>query len=88
MIQVKNKAQIEKMKEAGRITGEALLLGGEAVKPGVTGYWQAYARNRVCYENGERQQMELYYAEKHSFWLDIRILSRTVVAVITKTGAK
>ena len=36
MIQVKNKAQIEKMKEAGRITGEALLLGGEAVKPGVT----------------------------------------------------
>ena len=59
-----------------------------AVKPGVTGYWQAYARNRACYENGERQQMELHYAETHSFWLDIRILFRTVVAVITKTGAK
>ena len=59
-----------------------------AVKPGVTGYWQAYARNRACYENGERQQMELYYAEHRSLALDLRILFRTVVAVIAKTGAK
>ena len=59
-----------------------------SVKPGVTGYWQAYARNRACYENGERQKMELYYVENRSFWLDIRILFRTVVAVIAKTGAK
>lgn len=36
MIQLKNKSQIEIMREAGRITGEALLLAGEAVKPGVT----------------------------------------------------
>ncbi len=36
MIQLKNAAQIEKMKEAGRITGEALLLAGEAVREGVT----------------------------------------------------
>ena len=59
-----------------------------SVKPGVTGYWQAYARNRACYENGERQKMELYYVENRSFGLDIRILFRTVVAVIAKTGAK
>jgi len=36
MILVKNAAQIEAMKAAGRITGEALLLGGEAVKEGVS----------------------------------------------------
>lgn len=36
MIQLKNKSQIAIMREAGRITGEALLLGGEAVKPGVS----------------------------------------------------
>ena len=36
MIQLKNAVQIEKMKEAGRITGEALLLAGEAIKEGVT----------------------------------------------------
>ena len=36
MIQIKNAAQIAIMKEAGRITGEALCLAGEAVKEGVT----------------------------------------------------
>ncbi len=36
MIQLKNKSQIAIMREAGRITGEALLLAGEAVKPGIT----------------------------------------------------
>ena len=36
MIQLKNKAQIARMKEAGRITGEALVLAGEAVKEGIS----------------------------------------------------
>lgn len=36
MISVKNKDQILLMKQAGRITGEALALAGEAVKPGIT----------------------------------------------------
>lgn len=36
MIFLKNPEQIKLMREAGRITGEALLLAGEAVKPGVT----------------------------------------------------
>ncbi len=36
MIQLKNAAQIEKMKEAGRITGEAILLAREAIREGVT----------------------------------------------------
>ena len=36
MIQLKNAVQIEKMKEAGRITVEELLLAGEAIKEGVT----------------------------------------------------
>jgi methionyl aminopeptidase len=36
MIQLKSSSQIEAMKIAGRITGEALALAGEKVKPGVT----------------------------------------------------
>lgn len=36
MIQLKNQSQISIMREAGRITGEALLLAGEAVRPGIT----------------------------------------------------
>ncbi|MDD6799587.1 MAG: type I methionyl aminopeptidase [Firmicutes bacterium] len=36
MITLKNPEQIKLMKEAGRITGEALVLAGEAVREGVT----------------------------------------------------
>ncbi|MBQ4289672.1 MAG: type I methionyl aminopeptidase [Clostridia bacterium] len=36
MIQVKNSDQIACMREAGKITGEALLIGGELVKPGIS----------------------------------------------------
>ncbi len=36
MIIVKNSEQIRKMRIAGRITGEALALGGEMVRPGVS----------------------------------------------------
>ena len=36
MIQLKNAEQISAMKRAGRITAEALVLAGEAVKPGIT----------------------------------------------------
>lgn len=36
MIFVKNSEQIEKMKLAGRITGEALALGGEMVREGIS----------------------------------------------------
>jgi lipopolysaccharide/colanic/teichoic acid biosynthesis glycosyltransferase len=75
----------EELKQHYTIEEQKALL---SVKPGLTGYWQAYARNAACYENGERQQMELYYVKNRSFGLDLKILFRTVVAVITKAGAK
>lgn len=59
-----------------------------SVKPGVTGYWQAYARNNATYQSGQRQQMEMYYVNHASIILDIRILFRTVVSVLRKDGAK
>ena len=36
MIIIKTNEQIKLMRVAGRITGEALLLGGEMVKPGIS----------------------------------------------------
>jgi methionyl aminopeptidase len=36
MIALKNKSELSKMRDAGRISAEALRIGGEAVKPGVT----------------------------------------------------
>lgn len=59
-----------------------------SIKPGLTGYWQAYARNNATYETGERQRMELYYAQNRSVLLDIKILFQTVISVIRKTGAE
>ncbi|MBQ3100067.1 MAG: sugar transferase [Clostridia bacterium] len=70
-----------------------LLMYGKAkdkflsVKPGLTGYWQAYARNTVSYTNGERQKMELYYVDHCSLWFDIKIFFKTIVSVIRRTGA-
>lgn len=36
MIQLKNSSQLALMREAGIITGEALIIAGEAVRPGIT----------------------------------------------------
>lgn len=59
-----------------------------SVKPGLTGYWQAYARNNATYESGERQKMELYYIQHRSLWLDAKILFKTVISVIKRDGAE
>ncbi len=62
-----------------------------AVKPGLTGYWQAYARNDAKYQiggGGERQQMELYYIENMSPTLDIKIIFKTISSVLLRKGAK
>ena len=58
-----------------------------SVKPGLTGYWQAYARNTVGYENGKRQEMELFYVENRSLILDLKIILATVVRVLRGEGA-
>ncbi len=55
--------------------------------PGLTGYWQAYARNDANYDSGERQKMELYYIDNRSLWMDIKVFFKTFVAVFQKTGS-
>jgi exopolysaccharide biosynthesis polyprenyl glycosylphosphotransferase len=57
-----------------------------SVKSGVTGLWQVSGRSELSFE--ERIELELYYAQNWSFWLDLRILFKTVGVVIRKTGAK
>lgn len=58
------------------------------VLPGLTGYWQAYARNTAPYQTGERQAMELYYAENASLGLDVKIFFKSFGAVLSGRGAK
>ena len=57
-----------------------------SVTPGLTGYWQAYARSNCTYE--ERIQMELHYVENANFWWDIKIMFATVGATVRGRGAK
>lgn len=64
-------------------TRTALL---HSVRSGVTGLWQVSGRSELSFE--ERIELELYYAQNWSFWLDLRILFKTVGVVLRKTGAK
>lgn len=57
-----------------------------SVKSGVTGLWQVSGRSSLSFE--ERIELELFYAQNWSFWLDIKILFKTLAVVVRKTGAK
>lgn len=75
----------DELEENYTLSEQQMLL---SVKPGLTGYWQAYARNNATYETGKRQYMELYYIQNQGIWLDIKILFATVGAVLKERGAK
>ena len=59
-----------------------------SAKPGLTGYWQAYARNDAGYEDHRRQDMELFYIKNQSLLLDAKIIFKTIGTVLRKSGAK
>lgn len=61
----------------------ALLL---SVRSGMTGLWQVSGRSNLSFE--DRIELELYYAQNWSFWLDIKILIKTVGVVLRRTGAR
>ena len=64
-------------------THGALLL---SVKSGVTGLWQVSGRSDLSTE--KRINIELYYAQNWTFWLDIKILFKTIVVVLFRRGAR
>lgn len=51
-----------------------------SVKPGITGYAQAYYRNSITQE--EKFHWDAYYAEHISFMLDMKIIFQTFYSVI------
>jgi len=55
------------------------------VKPGMTGLWQVSGRNNVPFK--ERVQMEAWYVQNRSFFLDLSIALRTIWAVLQERGA-
>lgn len=57
-----------------------------SVKPGLSGLWQVSGRSDMPFE--QRVELELYYAQNWSFWLDIKILFKTLLVVIRRNGAR
>ncbi|MBM4286776.1 MAG: sugar transferase [Deltaproteobacteria bacterium] len=51
-----------------------------SVTPGLSGLWQVSGRNRVDYP--QRAWMDVYYIDHQSFWLDVKIILRTVKALL------
>lgn len=52
------------------------------VRPGISGYTQAYYRNSICVR--EKRLYDAWYAHNVSLWLDVKILFKTVVTVLKR----
>ncbi|MBU3111020.1 sugar transferase [Clostridium lacusfryxellense] len=72
---------VEKEIEKYGIYGDKLLT----IKPGLTGNWQAGGRSDTTYD--ERVQLDMQYIDKRNFWMDIKIIFKTVFVVFKKEGA-
>ncbi|WP_159739446.1 sugar transferase [Vibrio atypicus] len=54
------------------------------VRPGVTGWAQINGRNAISWD--EKFNLDVWYVDNRSFWLDIKILFFTVKKVFVKEG--
>jgi lipopolysaccharide/colanic/teichoic acid biosynthesis glycosyltransferase len=55
------------------------------VRPGLTGLWQVSGRQTTTYK--QRVELDMFYIEHWSLWLDFRILCKTPMVVIRAEGA-
>jgi len=65
----------EELRRYGAAMDEVL-----SVRPGLTGLWQVSGRNNLSYS--KRVRLDLHYARHRNFWLDLRIVLRTVGVVL------
>lgn len=54
------------------------------VRPGLTGLAQVSGRNTVAWE--DRFRLDVQYVDNQSLWLDVRIIARTIGAVLRREG--
>lgn len=54
------------------------------VKPGITGMAQVNGRNLLTWE--KRFELDVWYVDHHTIWLDISILVKTVISVLSRHG--
>ena len=56
------------------------------VKPGITGLWQVSGRSNTTYES--RVNLDLYYVNNWSVWMDYFIFLKTIKEVLLRNGAE
>lgn len=56
------------------------------VKPGITGLWQVSGRSNTSYES--RVNLDLYYVNNWSVWMDYFIFLKTIKEVLLRNGAE
>lgn len=56
-----------------------------AVPQGCTGLWQVSGRSNLSFD--EWMRLDIYYVENISLWLDIKILLKTIPAILKGDGA-
>lgn len=56
-----------------------------SARPGVTGFWQVMGRQTTTY--AERVQMDMFYIDHWSIWLDLVIIGKTFWKVVKSEGA-
>ena len=54
------------------------------VKPGITGWAQVTGRNAISWE--EKFNLDVWYVDNYSFFIDIKILFLTIIRVIKRDG--
>lgn len=54
------------------------------VRPGITGWAQINGRNALSWE--EKFELDVWYVDNRSLWLDIKILFKTVLQVLKRDG--
>ncbi len=56
------------------------------VKPGISGLWQVLGRSDLGFKR--MVELDIYYIEHWSLWLDIQILLKTIPVVVSGRGAR
>ena len=54
------------------------------VRPGITGWAQCHGRNAISWT--KKFELDVWYVEHISFWLDVKIIAMTVMKVLRREG--
>ncbi|MEA3383626.1 MAG: exopolysaccharide biosynthesis polyprenyl glycosylphosphotransferase [Campylobacterota bacterium] len=70
-------------KEAiGKLNEDVILK----VKPGITGLWQVSGRNELTFK--QRVDLDTWYIQNWSLWIDFVVFMKTIKVVLLKVGAR